>query len=199
MLDLFINVSKASSLSNIADKELYETFVNAGEQIAEHFENLEYSHAIREIMALADKANQYIDSNAPWVLAKDTDKEQELHEVTSMGLNLFRVLMTYLKPVLPELTKRCEAFMNQEFTWDNRTQALTNHTINPFKALMGRIDPKKVAAMMTTPEPEQPKQASISESDIEPIAETIDFDTFAKVDLRVAKVIEAKAVPEAKN
>jgi methionyl-tRNA synthetase len=95
-----------------SEPELYQSFVDAGDQIATHYENRDYGRAIREIMALADKANQYIDDKAPWVIAKEEGKDQELHDISSVGINLFRVLMGYLKPVLPLMAADAEAFLN---------------------------------------------------------------------------------------
>ncbi len=103
---------------NFAEPELYAEFVGASDRIAELYENREYSRAIREITALADKANQYVDEKAPWVVAKQEGKDQELQEICSVGINLFRVLMTYLKPVMPHLTERTEGFLNETLTWE---------------------------------------------------------------------------------
>ncbi|MCE1736807.1 methionine--tRNA ligase, partial [Enterobacter hormaechei] len=104
--------------------------------------------AIREIMALADLANRYVDEQAPWVVAKQEGRDADLQAICSMGINLFRVLMTYLKPVLPGLTTRAEAFLNTELTWDGIQQPLLNHDVSPFKALFNRIEMAKVEAMI---------------------------------------------------
>lgn len=189
----------------VACPALYKEFVDSGDYIAQAFEKREYASAIREIIRLADLANQYVDKHAPWVLAKEKELDLELQQVCSMGLNLFKVIMTYLKPVMPNLVQRCEQFMNQTFTWENRCTPLTHHHINTFKTLMPRIDPKKVASLLTEPKEqettisEQTTMPQQAEPVIEPIATTIDFDTFAKVDLRVAKILDAQAVPEAKK
>lgn len=156
-------------------------------------------------MALADKANQYIDAKAPWVLVKDDSKQQEAHDVCSMGINLFRILMHYLKPVLPLMASETEAFLNSELSWTNYQQPLTNHAINPFKALMQRVEPAKVAAMLEAskenlqPAAEKPaakvaKTEKAVSGEREPIADTISIDDFAKIDLRVARIIKAEAV-----
>lgn len=110
---------------SFAEPELYNEFVAAADRIAELFEAREFGRAIREITALADKANQYVDEKAPWVVAKEEGKDQELQEICSVGINLFRVLMTYLKPVMPALAARTEAFLNQELTWE----ALLSHSL----------------------------------------------------------------------
>ncbi len=179
---------------------LYAEFANAATRIGALYENREFSRAIREIMTLADKANQYIDEKAPWVLAKQEDKEKELHDICSMGVNLFRVLMTYLKPVMPALTERTEAFLNDTLSWDALKAPLVAHKINPFKALFNRIDPKHVESMIeASKEDIGTEQKKIMQTPLlkEPIAEEIDFNDFAKVDLRVAKIVACEAVPKA--
>jgi methionyl-tRNA synthetase len=149
-------------------------------------------------MALADKANQFIDNAAPWVLIKDESKQEEAHQVCSLGLNLFRVLITYLKPVLPGMATNVEAFLNDELTWQGVQTALISHPINKFKPLMQRVEMDKVNKMV-----EESKESLIAEKDKidpnsplakEPIAAEIEFDDFAKVDLRVAKIAKAEHV-----
>ena len=180
--------------AELVEPELYAEFINQGEVIATAFEEREYARAIRDIMALADKANQYIDAKAPWVLAKDETKQQETHDVCSMGINLFRVLMHYLKPVLPAMAAEVEAFLQVELRWDSYSAPLVNHHINSFKPLMQRVDPVKVAAMVaastenlkpTTAVVEKVEAAKPAASAIEPVAETINIDDFAKLDLRI--------------
>lgn len=185
----------------VAEPELYAEFVAQGDSIAQSFEEREFARAIRDIMALADKANQYIDAKAPWVLAKDESKQQETHDVCSMGINLFRVLMHYLKPVLPSMAGEVEAFLNAPLNWQSFQQPLTSHQVNPFKALMQRVDPVKVQAMVdaskesletkavTTTAP-----ANAATSTIDPIADTITIDDFAKLDLRIARIVSAEHV-----
>ncbi|WP_026349115.1 methionine--tRNA ligase [Arsukibacterium perlucidum] len=194
--------------ANVAEPLLLQEFVSAGDSIADSFEKREFARAIRDIMALADKANQYIDNKAPWVLVKDDARQQEAHDVCSMGLNLFRVLMHYLKPVLPVMAGEVEAFLNTQLSWQNYQSPLLNHAINPFKALMQRVDPLKVAAMVeastdnlqATPQTHaQAKQTIAAEqtgaaAGREPISDIISIDDFAKIDLRVAKIISASAV-----
>jgi methionyl-tRNA synthetase len=209
----FISKKFDSTLSaEVAEPELLAEFVAQGEQIAASFEQREYARAIRDIMALADKANQYIDAKAPWVLAKDETKQVETHQVCSMGINLFRVLMHYLKPVLPAMAAEVEAFLNIELRWDNYQTALTSHAINTFKPLMQRVDPVKVQAMVAastenlqpTPAPAPVKAAvktapvktevAATSTEFEPLAPTIAFEDFAKLDLRVARIISAEHV-----
>ena len=182
----------------IMEPQILAEFQNASATITEHYENREYSRAIREIMALADKANQFIDNAAPWVLIKDESKQEEAHQVCSLGLNLFRVLITYLKPVLPGMATNVEAFLNDELTWQGVQTALISHPINKFKPLMQRVEMDKVNKMV-----EESKESLIAEKDKidpnsplakEPIAAEIEFDDFAKVDLRVAKIAKAEHV-----
>lgn len=191
--------------SNLAEPELFAEFIAQGDSIAASFEEREYARAIRDIMALADKANQYIDAKAPWVSAKDDSKQQETHEVCSMGINLFRVLMHYLKPVLPNMAREVEAFLNSELRWDNYQQPLLNHAVNPFKALMQRVDPVKVQAMVDASKDNLQVAATAANqapavqnapvaADIEAIAPTINIDDFAKLDLRIAKIVSAEHV-----
>ncbi len=196
--------------ADIAEPALLAEFTAAGETIAESFEKREFARAIREIMALADKANQYIDAKAPWVLAKNEATLTEAHLVCSMGINLFRVLMHYLKPVLPAMAKEVELFLNDELSWSTYQTALTNHSINVFKPLMQRVEMTKVEAMIegskenlqptaavAAPKAAETKAAPAAvstDSAIEPIGETISIDDFAKLDLRVARIINAEHV-----
>ncbi len=189
-----------------SEPELYTEFVNAKQTIGDLYEKREYSRAIREIITLADKANQYVDEKAPWVVAKQEGKEAELQAICSTGINLFRVLMTYLKPIMPELAKRAEVFLNSPLTWDSIDQPLVGHQTKAFKALFNRIDPKNVEAMVNASK--ETTEASTAQSnsqattqectfDKEPTLPTIEFDDFAKVDLRVAKIISCESVPKA--
>ncbi|HHY0421159.1 TPA: methionine--tRNA ligase [Vibrio parahaemolyticus] len=192
---------------NFAEPELYNEFVAAADRIAELFEAREFGRAIREITALADKANQYVDEKAPWVVAKEEGKDQELQEICSVGINLFRVLMTYLKPVMPALAARTEAFLNQELTWEGIAQPLTGHEITKFKALFNRIDPKNIEAMIEASKEDaaaemaakEKAEAAKTETELskDPIADEIEFDTFAQVDLRIARIISCEEVPKA--
>ncbi|GAB1438762.1 methionine--tRNA ligase [Providencia sp.] len=181
--------------ANLAEPELYQQFVDAAKVIGEDFSNREYNKAIREIMALADVANRYVDEKAPWVVAKQEGKDQELQDICSMGINLFRVLMTYLKPVLPGLTKRAEAFLNTELSWDAIDKPLLSHSVAPFKALFNRIEMAKVDAMVeASKESIKPVQQVTGPLADDPIQETITFDDFAKIDLRIALIKQADFV-----
>ena len=131
------------------EKSLYDEFVEAGSDIAKHYEARNFSQAMRLIMKLADKANKYIDEKKPWQLAKIEGKEQEIHEITSLAINLFKVLMTYLKPVLPVMARRSEEFLNVDsLKWADIQHPLTNHKINKFKPLMTRIEDDQIEKMV---------------------------------------------------
>ena len=135
--------------NNCCEQELYDEFVAASSEIAGHYEDRNFGQAMRSIMKLADKANQYIDDKKPWQLAKEEGKMQEVHEITSLAINLFRVLMTYLKPVLPEMTEKSEAFLNiDSLNWDDIKSPLLGHQINKFNPLMTRIEDEQIEAMI---------------------------------------------------
>ena len=135
--------------SNCIEQGLYDEFVAASSEIAGHYEDRNFGQAMRSIMKLADKANQYIDDKKPWQLAKEEGKMQEVHEITSLAINLFRVLVTYLKPVLPEMAEKSEAFLNVDsLNWDDIKSPLVGHQINKFKPLMTRIEDEQIEAMI---------------------------------------------------
>ncbi len=185
-----------------AEPELYAEFANARTAIAEAYESREFSRAIREIMALADKANRYVDDKAPWVIAKQEGADAELQAVCSVGINLFRVLMAYLKPVMPLLAERAEAFLAETLSWDGIEMPLVDHTVAPFKALFSRIEPAKIEAMIEASKEDLAKEQAPKVSGPladDPISETITYDDFAKIDLRVALIKKAEAVPEAEK
>lgn len=192
----FINKRFGGKLADqLADPALYQKFVDAAQTIAEDFTNREFGKAIREIMALADIANRYVDEQAPWVVAKQEGRDADLQAICSMGINLFRVLMTYLKPVLPGLTVRAEAFLNTELTWDSIQQPLLSHEVSPFKALFNRIEMAKIEAMVAdSKESIEPQKTVTGPLADDPIQDTIAFDDFAKVDLRIALIKQADFV-----
>ena len=182
---------------NIADADLWQQVSGAGEIIAEHYENRDYSKAIREIMAQADAANEYIAAKEPWKLNKDPNQQQQVQDICSLGINLFRVLLTYLKPVIPAMAADGEAFLNDQLTWESIEQPLTGHRINNFKPLLQRVEKDKVDAMVEASKQEVEQTTKIAlEGPLadEPIADEINFDDFIKVDLRVARIIKAEAV-----
>jgi len=181
-----------------SEPELIAEFIAAGEGIAELYEQREFSKAIREIMALADRANQYIDDKKPWVLAKEDGREAEVHAACSVGINLFRVLMVYLKPVLPRMAEKSEAFLQCSLDWTALEAPLLGNQIAKFKPLLTRIDPDKVEAVVEASK-EETGDAKISEHtqserEKQSVSDTIDFDTFAKVDMRVAEIVAAEHV-----
>ena len=187
--------------------ELTADFQQAGDKIAALYEGREFGKAMREIMALADKANAWIDDVKPWVVAKEEGKDQELHDICSSGINLFRLLMIYLKPVLPAMAVKAEAFLNVDaLTWTDSQSLLLDHEVNKFKPLMTRVESDKVANMieaskevlakMAAAQPKQEEKSSGKNEwlEKEPVAEEITFDDFAKVDLRIAKIVNAEFV-----
>jgi methionyl-tRNA synthetase len=195
----FINKRFANQLSaSLPDAALYNELVAAGESIAVDFEKREYSKAVREIMALADKANVYIDNNKPWVLIKEQGKEAEVQAICTQGINLFRVLMTYLKPILPQTALKAEEFLNSELQWNELQQPLLAHNINKFKPLMTRIEKEQIEAMIeqSTEHLEESNKTETESGPLvdDPIAPQIQFDDFARIDLRVARIIKAEHV-----
>ena len=183
--------------SELAEPELYQTFRDATESIAERYENRQYSQAMREIMALADKANQYIDENKPWQMIKEEDQIDQVQAVCTMGINCFRALIILLKPVLPNLSEQAEVFLNNEsLCFADIHTPLLNHEINKFKPLMTRVENESIENMIKDSQEslaEENKPVSGPLAD-DPIAETINFDDFAKIDLRVAKIVNAEHV-----
>ena len=178
-----------------AEADLYAEFVAAGETIAEHYEARDYGRAMREIMALADRANQYIDEKKPWALLK-AGREAETHAVCSVGINLYRVLAAYLKPVLPSLAQQSERFLNcPPLQWTNVQQPLTRHTINKFEPLMTRVEQDCIDAIIAASREDVAGAGEGSTAtEVEPIAEQIHIDDFAKVDLRIARITKAEHV-----
>ena len=133
----------------LANEDLYKEFVEAGEQIAEHYERREFSRAMRAVMALADKANRYVDDEKPWVLAKQGDQPEKVQGVCTMGINLFRVLLIYLKPVIPAIAEQAEAFLAEDsLAWRDAGRPLLGRQIKTYKPLATRIDPNDVKAMV---------------------------------------------------
>jgi len=187
--------------AELPEPELYNNIVAAGEKIADHYENREYNKAVREIMAQADKANVYIDENKPWVLIKEEGRSDEVQKICSQGLNMFRLLMTYLKPILPVTAEKSEAFLNTDLTWANISQPLLSHSINKFKPLLTRIEKEQIETMThdslenqtseNMPAKEETVTGPLAD---DPIADEISFDDFAKIDLRIAKIVKAEHV-----
>jgi methionyl-tRNA synthetase len=198
----------------LPDPALYAEFTAAAPRIAAHYEGLDYAQAMREIMALADRANQYVDARKPWALAKDPAKADEVLAVATQGINLFRVLMLYLAPVLPEMACKAARFLGAPLAdWDEIAQPLLGMPLAPYEPLAQRLDPKAVAGLVDAPKPapatapattrsaaqaatESPTRTAAPKSGPPPAAAPgiITIDDFAKLDLRVAEVVEASDV-----
>lgn len=148
----FINKKFANKLSATSlIPELIQAFIQKGDEIADFYENRDYNHAMKSIMELADQANQMIDAQKPWLLIKNSDSIQQAHDVCSLGLNLFRILMIYLKPVLPITAEKVEHFLNiPAMTWDQRQKILLDHTINTFTPLLQRIPEEAIQNIQKT-------------------------------------------------
>jgi len=198
---------------------LFETFAAASERIASAYEQREYSRAMREVMALADQANQYIDEQAPWVVAKQQGRDTELQAICTQGLNLFRLLIGWLKPILPSTAEAAEQFLQIEpLSWEQLEQPLLGHEIARFKPLMTRIEPAQIQAMLEASKEDLTAASATAQagasSDVSasadggktaapsanahlqasPIAETIDIERFAQIDLRIARILAAQQV-----
>ena len=182
--------------AELADESLWQQAVAQSESIAELYEQREYSKAIREIMALADITNEYFDGQEPWKLAKQEGMEQRVIEVSSLCVNLFRLIMIYLKPVLPTTTEKAAVFLNADLDWSASLEPLLNHQLNTFTPLMTRIDKDKIQAMVDSSKDTHTATRKESSKAVknDKVADTIAFDDFAKVDLRVAEIIAADHV-----
>ena len=196
------------------DGGLFESAAKEGSKIAEDYENGNYSHAMRRIIEIADKANPFVEQSAPWELRKDPEKSKELQDVCTIALNLFRQLTIYLAPVLPSLAKKTEELFGEPIrSWDQTLSPLTGIKINKFKHMMNRVDHKNIETMTKESKEEAAKELEVTQSgtdsttwndsgsplEEEPLAEEINFDDFMKPDLRVARIVEAKEVPEARK
>lgn len=180
-----------------AAPELDSALAEAADSIADKYERREYSAAMREIMGLADKANQFIDENKPWILIKDETKLDQVQQVCTTGINAFRHLCIYLKPVLPSLVSHAEEFLNAgELQWSDHQTPLYGSQIKPFKPLMTRIEQSSVEKMIEDSKDSlnEPTLDPDSPLAIDPIADEISFDDFAKLDLRIAKIVKAEHV-----
>ncbi len=181
--------------ASLPEPELYQEFIQAGNAIARDYENRMYHRATRDIMALADRANQYIDEQKPWVMAKESGREAELQAVCTQGLNLFRVLAGYLAPILPlTASKVREFFGDQAPGW--QPDPLLAGKIQPYQPLMTRVERKQIDAMLDASKKQQqtPDSSVVRASKLEPILDTIEYQDFAKVDLRVARIVKAEQV-----
>ena len=187
----FITGKFAGKLSSELDNpDLYKELTEASKTIADAYEGRSFSRAMREIMALADKANQYVNDEQPWVISKDPSARDKLHNVCTQGINMFRVLIYYLSPVVPQLAERTAEFLNDPIDlWKRIDEPLLNHEISGFVHLLQRIQKKDVDAM----------SEAAMEPDIETPAEKSDeisIEDFAKIDMRTARILEAEEVEE---
>ncbi len=181
------------------EPELWDAFQAAAPSIAEAYEVRDFSRAMREIMALADRANAWIADKAPWALNKVEGKQAEVQEICALGINLFRQLVIMLKPVLPKLAADAEAFLNvKPQTWADLSLPLANHQLNPFNPLLTRIEPAKIEAMVEASKEDLAAEASKPQGNGElakdPLAAEINFDAFAAVDLRIALIEKCEFV-----
>ena len=183
-------------LKDVADSALLAKLTAQSEAIAECYESREYAKALRDIMALADIVNEYVDANKPWELAKQEGQDARLHEVCSELINAFTMLTAYLAPVLPKVAENAAKFLNLEaITWANTRETLGEHAINKYEHLMQRVEQKQVddlieankQSIQTTPSP-------VEDSKYEKVAEQASFVDFMKIDMRVAKVLNCEAV-----
>ena len=183
-------------LKDVADSELLAKLTAQSEAIAECYESREYAKALRDIMALADIVNEYVDANKPWELAKQEGQEERLHEVCSELINAFTMLTAYLAPVLPKVAENAAKFLNLEaITWANTRETLGEHAINKYEHLMQRVEQKQVDDLIEANKQSiQTTSAPVEDSKYEKVAEQASFDDFMKIDMRVAKVLNCEAV-----
>jgi methionyl-tRNA synthetase len=194
----FIHKNHGGMLSDeCAEPELLAKAIAVGDEIAQAYSEREFARAMRLTMSVADMANEYIDAKKPWALNKEDGKQQEVQDVCSVALNLFRQLAVYLTPVLPQLSDNAREFLNlDDLSFASRHALLLNHQINPFKPLMSRIDKDNIDAMVTsskeslapTSTPKADKASTTSDSTY------IGIDDFAKVEMTVAHVLSCNKV-----
>ena len=189
------------------DGGLFARGAAEGDLIATAYEQCDYSQAMRRIMALADQANPYVEQNRPWELRKDPAKLSQLQDVCTVALNLFRQIVIYLAPVLPRLAQQCEQLLGDPITdWMQSQTPLIGRPVNPFQHMIHRIDKPQVQAMIDESRDDtlaNPDVRSLQDSGdplaAEPVADEISIDDFSKVDLRIARVIAAESIPEARK
>ncbi|RQK37617.1 methionine--tRNA ligase [Neisseria meningitidis] len=184
-------------LKDVADSELLAKLTAQSEAIAECYESREYAKALRDIMALADIVNEYVDANKPWELAKQEGQDERLHEVCSELINAFTMLTAYLAPVLPQTAANAAKFLNLEaITWANTRDTLGKHAINKYEHLIQRVEQKQVDDLIEANKQSIAAAAApaAEEGKYEKVAEQASFDDFMKIDMRVAKVLNCEAV-----
>ena len=185
---------KGELAAKFVDDRLYQAALAASDGIAKSYEEREFSRAIREIMEIADRVNEYIDERKPWTEAKQSPVPASVQDTCTVGLNLFRLLMIYLKPVLPELAAKAEEFLDvAPFTWTDVKQPLFKHKIKPFKPMMSRVEKTHIDAMVEASKEDLAK-SNAKVSNMDPIAAEIPYEDFAKVDLRIARIVKAEQV-----
>lgn len=175
------------------DRTLFNAFAEKSEDIAGYYEKREYGHALREIMKLADMANEYIDSEKPWVKVKDEATRAEVQGIATVGLNAFRQLVAYLKPVLPQVTLDAEQFLNiAPLAWTDAQAPLLDHAIAAFKPMMQRVEEGQIAAVLADSKEDLQEEAQLGKKEKKTVETDnwIGIDDFAKLDLRIAKVLE---------
>jgi len=191
----FISKRFNGQLGQVTEHEKLREFVDAGEEIENFYEAREFGRAMRRIMELADQANQYVNDEQPWVIARQEGQEERLQAICTNALNMFRLIMTYLAPVLPKTAAASEDFLNTRLDWNGRAELLENHTINRFRPLMKRVDMASIEKMLeASREKESPAQTDTAAAAADPIAPEIEYPEFAKVDLRVARIVRAEQV-----
>ena len=184
-------------LKDVSGSALLAKLAAESDNIAEQYENREYARALRDIMALADAVNEYVDANKPWELAKQEGQDERLHEVCSELINAFTMLTAYLAPVLPKVAENAAKFLNLEaITWANTRETLGEHAINKYEHLMQRVEQKQVDDLIEANKQSIAAAAApaAEESKYEKVAEQASFDDFMKIDMRVAKVLNCEAV-----
>lgn len=184
-------------LKDVSGSALLAKLAAESDSIAEQYENREYARALRDIMALADVVNEYVDANKPWELAKQEGQDERLHEVCSELINAFTMLTAYLAPVLPKVAENAAKFLNLEaITWANTRKTLGEHAINKYEHLMQRVEQKQVDDLIEANKQSIAAAAAptAEESKYEKVAEQASFDDFMKIDMRVAKVLNCEAV-----
>ena len=184
-------------LKDVSGSALLAKLAAESDNIAEQYENREYARALRDIMALADAVNEYVDANKPWELAKQEGQDERLHEVCSELINAFTMLTAYLAPVLPQTAANAARFLNLDaITWANTRETLGEHAINKYEHLMQRVEQKQVDDLIEANKQSIAAAAApaAEEGKYEKVAEQASFDDFMKIDMRVAKVLNCEAV-----
>lgn len=194
--------------AHCAEPTMLARFIEAGDDIADYYETREFARAMRRIMELADEANTYIAEAEPWVLAKQEGRDQEVLDICSVGINLFRQLVVYLAPVVPAMAEQAQTFLALDtLSWASRHDVLTDHAINKFKPLMTRIERSKIDAVLDASREDIAEEKKLKDGAAQaagpladdplsrdPIADEISFADFSKVDLRIARIASASYV-----